>query len=451
MARFAVIGAGIAGLAAAWELERAGVDVVVFEAGPTAGGKLQSSPVPGLAFPLDDGADAFLARVPEALELCAELGIDDLVHPATGQAYVYARGALRPLPKGQLLGIPTDLDELATTGLLSDAGMAAALADVEADWAPPTHDLSVGDLVRTRLGDEVCDHLVEPLLGGINGGEADGLSAAATAPQIWGCAMKGGSIVRAAAQVKATAASDAPVFATPIEGMASLADRLVDALRAEIRLGAAVSTVERTGTGVTIDGEAFDGVVIATPARGAAPLLDGPAPDAALALAGIDFASVVMVTIVADAASVDHPLDGSGFVAARTAGTSITACSWGSSKWAHWNDGDHVVFRVSLGHDADPTEWCALDDDRLLTTALADLRTTMGVDIAPARGLVGHRVGRWPHSFPQYRPGHLELVAGIHATAAAAGPIALAGASLGGIGVPACIRQGREAARKLLA
>lgn len=450
MARFAVIGAGIAGLAAAWELERAGADVVVHEAGPTVGGKLQASHVDGLGFPLDEGADAFLARVPDALELCAELGIDDLANPATGQAYVFAHGALRPLPKGHLLGIPTDLDELATSGLLSDAGMKAALADLDSDWAAPTADLSVGDLVRTRLGDEVCDHLVEPLLGGINGGEADGLSTAATAPQIWACAQRGGSLVRAAAAIRAAAnVTNAPVFATPTDGMASLPVRLADALKAEIRTGRQISSVGVDPDAATIDGEHFDGIVVAVPAHSAAPLLAGAIPDAAALLAGIEFASVAMVTLVVDASRVDHPLDGSGFVAARTAGTSITACSWGSSKWAHWDDGDHVVFRVSLGHDGDPTDWCAHDDRSLVRTALDDLRTTMGIDLDPA-DLAGKRVGRWPRSFPQYRPGHLSRVADIHAAASDAGAIALAGASLGGIGVPACIRQGREAARKLL-
>ncbi len=446
MARVAVLGAGITGLAAAWELERAGVDVVVFEAASRVGGKVVSSEVPGLPFVLDDGADAFLARVPDALELCAEIGLDQLVHPASSQAYVYARDALRPLPKGQLLGLPTDLDELARTGLVSDDGLAIVRRDLDATWAPPGEDVSVGALVRARLGDEVCDHLVEPLLGGINAGEADRLSAAATAPQIWACASQPGSIVEAAARMRIAATSTGPVFAAPADGMGAIPVRLAERLRGEIRGGHPVATLQVRPDAVTVDGESFDAAVVTLPAHAAHPLLAAAAPEAAALLARIDFASVVMVTVVADARTVDHPLDGSGFVVARSAGTSITACSWGSSKWAHWNDGDHVVFRASLGHDADPTPWCDLDDRHLVETVLGDLRTTMGVAIDP----VGTRVGRWPRSFPQYRPGHLDLVADVHAAAAAAGPLALAGASLGGIGVPACIRQGRAAARALL-
>lgn len=446
-ARVAVVGAGIAGLSAAWEFERDGVEVTVFEASPEVGGKLQRSEVPGLPFPLDDGADAFLARVPDALELCAELGIDDLTHPATGRAFVYAHGGLRPLPANHLLGIPTDLDDLATTGLVSDEGIERARADLSSEAPPPTTDVSVADLVGDRLGREISDHLVEPLLGGINAGEADGLSAAAVAPQIWACAQQGGSLMRAAAEVRSRAvATGAPVFATPTEGMAYLPRRLAERLGAEVRPSVAVASLDVTSGGVVVDGESFDGVVVATPADIAARLLARSVPDAATALGSIEFASVVMVTLVADASEVDHPLDGSGFVVARTADLPITACSWGSSKWAHWDDGEHVVFRISIGHDADPVDRCAQDDATLVATALDGLRSTMGVVVEP----VGARVGRWARSFPQYRPGHLDLVAGVHRAAADAGPVALAGASLGGIGVPACIRQGRAAARTLL-
>jgi len=448
VARFAVIGAGISGLAAAWELEQAGHDVVVLDAAERPGGKLQASPVPGLNFSLDEGADAFLARVPDALELCAELGIDELVHPATGEAFVWSDGALRPLPKAQLLGLPTDLDALAASGLLSPAGLERARLDLGSDAPPVAHDLSVGELVRTRLGDEVCDHLVEPLLGGINGGEADGLSAQACAPQIWACATRGGSLVRAAAEVKAaTSPTDAPVFATPAAGMAELPRRLADALHTDIRTASPVAAVSIDGRDVVVAGERVAGVVVATPADAAAHLLHDVAPEAAGELARTDFASVVMVTVVADAAGIRHPLDGSGVVVARDAGLSITAASFGSSKWAHWDDGRHAVFRISLGHDGDPVDWCAKADDELAAVALADLARVLDQPVTP----VGVRVGRWARSFPQYRPGHLDRVAGIRADLDAAGPVAVAGMSFDGIGVPASIRSGRTAARHLLA
>ncbi|MGK2930817.1 MAG: protoporphyrinogen oxidase, partial [Acidimicrobiales bacterium] len=365
---------------------------------------------------------------------------------AVRRAQVYARGGLHPLPSGQLLGVPTDLAELEASGLVSDAGLAQARGDLDGSGTAPACDVSVGALVRDRLGDEICDHLVEPLLGGINAGEADGLSTAASAPQIWACAIQGGSLIEAAARVRASGDADAPVFAAPAGGMALIPRRLAERLRADIRTATAARSLE-VGTGsVTIEGERFDAAVVAVPADAASDVLAGPVPEAARLLAGIDFASVAMVTVVVDAATVDHPLDGSGFVVARTAGLDITACSWGSSKWAHWDDGRHAVFRVSLGHDADPTDWCGLDDATLVGIVQRDLQAAMGTAVEP----VGVRVGRWARSFPQYRPGHLDVVADITSAVAGAGRLAIAGASLGGIGIPACIRQGRAAARQLL-
>ncbi|HSP04562.1 MAG TPA: protoporphyrinogen oxidase, partial [Acidimicrobiales bacterium] len=342
---------------------------------------------------------------------------------------------------------PTDLDELAESGLLSPEGVARAAEDLDSDAPPVTDDVSVGELVRSRLGDEVCDHLVEPLLGGINGGEADGLSVQACAPQIWACATRGGSLIHAAAEVKArTAPSDAPVFAAPAEGMAALPRRLADHLRAEIRFATVVPPLTVDGGEIHVDDSSFSGVVIATPADVAGPLVARLDHDAAAKLEATEYASVVMVTVVARAATVDHPLDGSGVVVARDAGLSITACSFGSSKWAHWDDGRNVVFRISLGHDGDPVDWCMHSNEDLTAVALADLERLFGAPVTP----VGVRVGRWSRSFPQYRPGHLGRIADVRAALDAAGPIAVAGMSYDGIGVPACIRSGRTAARHLL-
>lgn len=443
--RVAVVGGGIAGLAAAWELHRHDVDVVVFEAGDRVGGKLRASEVPGVEFPIDEGADAFLARVPDAVQLCDELGIETLEHPLTGTAFVYARGALRPLPAAHVLGVPADVEGVVATGLLSDDGVAELRNLAGRSFDPPAGDMSVADLVGERLGAEAVTHLVEPLLGGINAGEATGLSAAAVAPQIWALTQRGGSLVDAARAARAAIDTSAPVFAAPAGGMAELVDTLVARLPVEIRTGTAIGQLD-VGDDVTIDGETFAGIVVATPAPVSAGLLSDVAPDAARLLADIGHASVVMVTVVADAATVDHPLDGSGFVVARDAGVDITACSWGSSKWTRWNDGRHAVFRVSLGHDADTVDWCDQPDEFIVSTVLADLALTMGAAVDP----IGVRITRWPSAFPQYRPGHLDRVDAIGAAVAAVGPIRLASSALGGIGVPACIRQGRAAARALL-
>src|SRR3546814_5787164 len=150
--------------------------------------------------------------------------------------------------------------------------------------------------------------------------------------------------------------------------------------------------------------------------------------------------------LAADAREVDHPLAGSGGVVARTSDLSVTACSFGSSKWAHWDDGRHVVFRLSLGHDGDPVDWCSRSDAELTSVAVADLERVLGTPVP----IVGARVGRWARSFPQYRPGHVDRVAGVRSALHDAAPIAIAGMSYDGIGVPSCIRSeiGRASCRE---
>lgn len=454
MGRFAVIGGGVTGLSAAWELQWAGEDVVVFEAAESAGGKLRSSPAPGVGFLVEEGADAFLARVPDALELCEELGIHDLVHPSARNAWVDAGDGLKPLPAGQLLGVPTDLDELATSGLVTDAGLLRAREDLVSPSEPLTHDVSVGEFVRARLGDEVCDRLVEPLIGGINAGMADALSLEAVAPQVWACARRGGSLIERAAEIRAGGDPTRPVFATPRKGMGEIPRRLRAQLGDAVRTDARIDdvTVDASGATVTHAGgaERFDGLVLAAPVDGLGPVLAAIDPAIAeRATSSIPLVDVAMVVVVAERGLVDHDLDGSGFVVARTAGRRITACSWGTSKWSHWDDGHHVVFRASVGHDGctpDEALGQPATDEALQRAVLDDLQTIMDCDIRP----FGVRVGRWDAAFPQYRVGHLATVQTVREGLRAHGPVEIAGMSFDGIGVPACIRSGRTAARSLL-
>lgn len=449
----AVVGAGISGLAAAWEGRRAGARVAVLDAAPSPGGKLRTSPFAGVA--LDEAADAFLARVPEAVELCAELDVTaDLVSPATGAAHVYLDGALRRLPADQLLGVPTDVDALAASGLVSAGGADRARRDLTApdDRPPGGTDESVGDLVRRRLGDEVLDRLVGPLVGSIYAGDCDRLSLQVAAAQLAAARDRDPgdpSLVRAAAAMRAEAVQTGrPVFLAPAGGMGRLVDELAARIGDDLRSSTAVSGLRRDGARWSIapTDVLADRVVIATPAFAAAPLLAPHAPAAADALAGVDHASVALVALAVPRDAVDRELDGSGFLVARSAGLLTTACSWVTSKWPHLaTDPDVVLLRASVGRDGDERA-LGLDDDALVAGVLADLATTMGVRGAPAEV----RVSRWPRSFPQPRPGHRSLVAGVVDALAGAPGLALAGAWMGGVGVPACIRSGRAAARRVL-
>jgi oxygen-dependent protoporphyrinogen oxidase len=445
--RVVVVGGGITGLTAAFSAARAGADVVLLERDEVMGGKLRTGPFGGM--PVDLGADAFLVRNPAAVELCEELGLaDELVHPAARNAFVWSRGALRPIPEN-LLGVPLDLDALAASGVVSDAGLARAAQDLDGTLGPAPDDDSVGTLTRHRLGDEVTDRLVDPFLAGIYASAVDDLSLAGGVPQLAAAARLGGSLIEACRSVRG-APSDAPVFAAHPEGMHRIVEALRNALGDAVRHGSVLG-IRRAGDAwdvTTTSGSVVaDAVVLTTQPADAAPILQDAAPEAARILAGTRSAGVVMVGLVHRASAVPVPLDASGFVVPRHLGMRLTACSWASSKWAHLARPGQVVLRASLGHVRDP-EVLGWTDERILARVRSELAHTMGVTEAPLEV----RITRWPGSFPQYLPGHLDRLAALDTALAAAVPgVAVAGAGYRGIGIPACVAQGRDAAARAIA
>jgi oxygen-dependent protoporphyrinogen oxidase len=455
----AIVGGGISGLAAAWAGMQQGADVVVLEAGDAPGGKLRTSPVAGIG--LDEGADAFLARVPEAVELCEELGLGaELVSPATGTAYVWSKGALRRLPSEQLLGVPTDLDAVAASGILSAAGVERARADLTAPDDRPEGDEAIGALVRRRLGDEVLDRLVAPLLGGVWAGDCDRLSLRVAATTLAAARDRDASLVRSAAALRTEArvdgSADRPVFLAPRGGMARLVAALVERLVERLRCGAPVIGLEPNGAGWRLTAGRTGGsaahrhpavlanrVVLATPAYVTAPLLTAVAPDVAAFLAGIDYASVALTALVVPRDGIEHPLDGSGYLVPQSSGRLLTACSWMTSKWAHLGVAPSTaILRASAGRVGDE-RGLRLSDDELVVALLRDLRDTMGLRAEPT----DVRVSRWERSFPQPRPGHLDALATAERALTDRAPgLALTGAWALGVGIPACIRGARRAA-----
>lgn len=456
MTDIAIIGGGISGLAAAWEAAGRGADVVVLETDRQVGGKLRTSPFAGVD--LDEAADAFLARVPEGVELCTELGLDgDFVSPTTGSAFVLTERGLRRLPPEQLLGVPTDLDALEAADILSADGLARAREDLDAPDDNPGGDESVGALVRRRLGDEVLDLLVGPLVGGTWAADCDRLSLQVATPALAAARDRGPSLVRSAAAAReealaaGAASGDRPVFYAPRGGMGRLVAALTDALGDRVRTGVEVAGIERDGNGWRVEpvGVTADAVVVATPAFAAATLLASAAPEAAELLARIDHASVALVSLAFPRDAIAHPLDGSGFLVPRTAGRFVTACSWVNSKWGHLDiDPDVAVLRASAGHDGDDRAIEA-DDEMLLAAMLIDLREMMGID--PAATPLEVRINRWERSFPQPRPGHAGLVDAVdEAFRGTGGRLAATGAWRLGVGVPACIRSARQVVGRVL-
>jgi len=442
MTQVAVVGGGITGLSAALALldndagARDRTNVVVFEAQERVGGKIRTTPFAGLPA-VDEGADAFLARVPHATDLARQLGLDArLTSPAAASAAVWWDG-LQRIPDGLLLGMPTSSWSLARSRLLSMRGKLRAATE---PLRPRTADAgdSLGRYVRSRFGREVHERLVDPLIGSIYATDTDRFSLEAV-PQIAELAARSRSVMLAARD-RPTPPSG-PVFYAPLGGVGELVDtaaaRIV-ALGGEIRTGAPCTTLEADARGWRIDGLAADAVILACPAAQAARLLR-PDSEGARGLAAIEYADVVLITMAVPAPDWPARLAGlSGYLVPKPVQGLVTAVSFGSQKWAHWRTEESVILRVSLGRDGLPV--LHLDNGDLVAAALAELAQHLDVELQPTAS----RVTRWQRAFPQYRPHHHDRVAAL--TSSLPETITLAGASYHGLGIPACIRSGREAA-----
>ena len=431
--RVAVVGGGVAGLTAAYELGQAGVDVLVLEGSDRVGGKLRLAEVDGVT--LDVGAEALLARRSEATDLCAAIGLGDaIVHPATLSAAIWTRDALRPMPP-TVMGVPADVDALMASGIVERP-------PVSRPTPVPADDVSVGEFVRDRVGDEVLDRLVEPLLGGVYAGHADVLSLAAAGAPILAL---GDDLLAGAAAAKATPESG-PVFAGLDGGVGRLPSALAEASGAEIRTEAVVRDVQRTDAGWTLrlvgGEEDVDAVVLAVPAPAASRLLADTAPEAAFELADLTYASMAIVTFVVDG---DVELTGSGFLVPPIDGTAIKGSTFSSQKWPWLAASGRTALRASVGRAGD-TALLHQDDATVAAAALADLRSAVGHLPEPAQW----HVQRWGGALPQYEVGHLDRIGVVDRAIAAEPGLEVCGAAYRGVGVPAVIASAQAAVGRLL-
>lgn len=472
MVSVVVVGAGVTGLAAAHRVLKSapGTTVTVLESSAVTGGLIRTSSFAGLD--IDEGADAFLVRVPWARDLATELGLaSELVAPAAAHASIW-HGSLHRIPSELVLGVPASVASLAAGNLFSVRGRLRAA--IEPLLPRPKDDRDcLGELIRARFGREVHERLVDPLVGSIYAADTDHFSLEAV-PQIAQLATSRSLLLaaqraRAAASTVSSTPSSTPsstvaggqIFAAPRSGMATLTRALTDAI---VATGGAVRTStevidivrhRRPGDGggdgyvlTTTSGDVHaDAVILAAPAHAAAGLVRSLSPDAHRALSLWTHASVVMITLAVPGGQWPSRLDGSGYLVPKPDQRWVTAASFGSNKWSHWRPADGSrILRVSLGRDG--LDVLDHDDDTLVNLALADLKHHLGIDLAP--GSV--RVTRWPRSFPQYRPGHFVRLAAIESQLRDAAPgVVLAGASYRGIGIPACVQQADEAASRVVA
>ncbi|MGY1804509.1 protoporphyrinogen oxidase [Blastococcus sp. SYSU D00922] len=455
MSRLVVVGAGITGLAAAfeWRRRRPDDEIVVLEAGDRIGGKLHRVELAGHWY--DTGPEAVLARVPEAVRLIEDLGLADrLVAPATTQASVVLPDGRHPLPAGTVLGVPASADGL--DGFLSPDGVARVRAEADLPRLALDADVAVGGLLRERLGDEVVDRLVEPLLGGVYAGRADELSLAATMPALAAHLPAAGSVLAAAAASREAGErsrgdADGPVFATVADGIGSLPEALVPASGAVVRLGTPAHALRRTaggfelsvGPAATPELLSADAVLVTAPAPKAARLLAEVAPGAVEPLQGIPYASMAVVAMAFPAQDVDA---GSGLLVPPVTGRLVKGVTVSSAKWPHLAGGEALLVRSSVGRFRDESELQRSDED-LTRAVVADVAELLDLDRPEP---LETRVVRWGGGLPQYLVGHPARVDAVRAAVSAVPGLAIAGAAFRGVGVPACIRDAHHAVEALL-
>ncbi|MEU9186717.1 protoporphyrinogen oxidase [Streptomyces sp. NPDC048484] len=464
-----VIGGGIAGLAAAHRLLSAGARVTVLEASDRLGGKLLPGEIAGAR--VDLGAESVLARRPEAVALAHEVGLADRLRPpATAGASIWTRGALRPMPKGHVMGVPADAAAL--SGVLSDEGLRRIERERDLPRTEVGDDVAVGAFVAERLGREVVDRLVEPLLGGVYAGDAYRISMRSAVPQLFEAVRTHTSLTEAVRDIQAKTARHqqrdqqrdqpaGPVFMGIEGGIGQLPLAVAESVRArggEIVTGAPVTELRRVmddaaGAGprgywrVVAGGRALraDAVVVAVPAGAAATLLGAEAPAAAAELAAVEYASMALVTLAYRRGETALP-EGSGFLVPPVDGRTIKASTFASQKWG-WiaeENPDVVVLRTSVGRYGE-TEILGREDADLVDVSRHDLREATGLAAEPLET----RVTRWNDGLPQYPVGHHARVARIREHVGRLPGLAVCGAAYDGVGIPACVASANAAVDKL--
>jgi oxygen-dependent protoporphyrinogen oxidase len=459
-----VVGGGIAGLSAAYYAAKKSPDakITLIESSDHWGGKITTDRVPleDGQFIIEGGPDTFLATKPWGVALCKELGLGDRLHgtnPHRKNTYVLNRNRLLPLPDGLAMMIPTNVEAILKTRLISWFSKARMGLDFLLPPKSLNGDESLGTFVSRRLGREAYENLIEPLMSGIYAGDGDALSLASTFPYLRDLELKYGSLARGALQMRKqsngkSVQGSRSAFLTPTTGLAEIVEKLVENLQssgADLRLNTQATTVACHLTPdtwnltlATRETLTADGIILATPSFVAAELLASFDPALASDLQSIPYASTATVSLAYRQCDVPRELDGYGYVIPRREGRRALACTWTSTKFPHRAPEGYALVRVFVGRAGQDIPW---NEGDLLELAREELNLTLGVTAGPLL----HRVFIWESAMPQYNLGHPEILGRIDTALEKHPGLALAGNGYRGIGIPDCIHSGELAVKKI--
>ncbi|MBI5353981.1 MAG: protoporphyrinogen oxidase [Chloroflexi bacterium] len=467
--KLTIIGGGIAGLSAAYYATKKMPDaqITLLESDSRWGGKIATDRVAfdDGQFIIEGGPDTFLATKPWGVTLCKELGLGERLHgtnPNQKNTYVLHRNKLEPLPDGLAMMIPTNVQAILKSHLVSWFGKARMGFDFVQPAKSLNGDESLGAFVSRRLGREAYENLIEPLMSGIYAGDGDQLSLASTFPYLRDLEIKHGSLARGALQMRAQSNGKAvqgsrSAFLTPTTGLAEIVEKLIESLKSkvELRLNTRITRITRPSTfdqqhatwNVELeDGSSLDSdsIILATPAFVSATLLASFAPTLASDLKNIPYASTATVSLAYRQSDLTRELDGYGYVIPRRAGRKALACTWTSTKFPHRAPDGYALIRVFVGRAGQDIPW---NKDDLLALAKEESNLTLGITADP----ILSRVFMWDKAMPQYNLGHPEILKRIDAELENHAGLALAGNGYRGIGIPDCIHSGELAVERVLA
>ncbi|MEC1261680.1 protoporphyrinogen oxidase [Bacillus swezeyi] len=455
-----IIGGGITGLAAAFYLEREikknglPAEVTLVEASPRLGGKIQTVHKDG--YVIERGPDSFLERKQSAPQLVKDLGLDHLlVNNATGQSYVLVNETLYPIPEGAVMGVPTEIRPFLTTGLFSFQGKLRAGMDLVLPASKPQEDQSLGEFFRRRVGGEVVENLIEPLLSGIYAGDIDRLSLMSTFPQFYQTEQKHRSLIIGMKKSRGNANSNKPAkkkgqFQTLKTGLQTIVEELEKQLElTKVYKGTKVVSVEHAGNGYSMkldNGSVLDAdaAVITAPHKVVSTMFQGE--DWLNGLQDMVSTSVANVALGFPEEAVQMEHQGTGFVISRNSDFSITACTWTNKKWPNTTPKGKVLLRAYVGKAGDESV-VEQSDNEMVKIVLDDLKRIMKIDGEPEMSCIT----RWNEAMPQYHVGHKKRINEIREGLKTSYPgIFVTGASFEGVGIPDCIDQGKQAVKDVL-
>ncbi|PCI39439.1 MAG: protoporphyrinogen oxidase [Elusimicrobia bacterium] len=455
--RVVILGAGISGLVCAYELAKKNVASLVLEAGDRVGGKIWSPRAEREGLIYEAGPDSFVTTKPAALDLALELGLEKellTTHAEKKGMWVYTRGRLRRFPEGLLLMAPTKIPAFLFSDIVGVFAKLRMVADVFLPAGDPSQDESINAFAQRRFGVEAAESFINPVMAGIHSGDPDLLSLKSTFPQFFKMEREHGSIIRAMrTKRRPSPQPDRSMFMTLRGGIEGLTQALSERISGgAIRLGARVEKIHAMPSGYfelhLSGGERVtsQNVICTVPSPAAARIFAPISEGLAYFLSAIPFASTATVSLAYDAKDVPASVvDGFGFVVDRRERETISGATYSSTKFPGRVPEGTVLVRCFVGGAGRGA--ILEDDDAMIVDAVCkDLKTMAGLEAVP----VETRIARWPHASPQYEVGHAERIASIESFTESHKGIIFAGASYRGIGLPDCIRSGREAAKRVL-